>query len=154
MDSQKHLRPLRFLGQAQRVELEVGQTKRARILGRLANRETVLLLRCPESPSHRDLAPFCRRNSQNRKRNHHRARDRLPRLHQLALRRDLSATKVSTTFTLKTTQLSKKKKKGGGMSTVVAYICHPSTGEAEAGDLCEFEASLVYGVSSRTATAT
>jgi hypothetical protein len=34
---------------------------------------------------------------------------------------------------------------------VVAYACNPSTWEAEAGGISEFEASLVYRVSFRTA---
>ena len=33
----------------------------------------------------------------------------------------------------------------------MAYTCNPSTWKAEAGDLCEFKASLVYIVRSRTA---
>ena len=37
---------------------------------------------------------------------------------------------------------------------VMAHALNPSTLEAEAGDLCEFEASLVYKASSRTARAT
>ena len=37
---------------------------------------------------------------------------------------------------------------------MVAHAFIPSTGEAEQVDLCEFEASLVYRVSSRTARAT
>jgi hypothetical protein len=37
---------------------------------------------------------------------------------------------------------------------VVAYAFNPSTQEAEADRSLEFEASLVYGVSSRTARAT
>ena len=32
---------------------------------------------------------------------------------------------------------------------VVVHTFSPSTWEAEAGDLCEFEVSLVYGVNSR-----
>ena len=36
---------------------------------------------------------------------------------------------------------------------VVAHACNLSTQEAEAGDLSEFEASLVYRVSSKTARA-
>ena len=36
----------------------------------------------------------------------------------------------------------------------VAHAFNPSTWEAEQGDLCEFSASLVYRVSSRTAGAT
>ena len=43
----------------------------------------------------------------------------------------------------------KKKKKPG----VVACAFNPSTREAEAGGFSEFEASLVYKVSSRTARA-
>jgi hypothetical protein len=43
----------------------------------------------------------------------------------------------------------KKKKKPG----VVAHAFNPSTREAEAGGFSEFEASLVYKVSSRTARA-
>ena len=36
----------------------------------------------------------------------------------------------------------------------VAHAFHPSTQEAEAGDLCEFEASMVYKASSRTGSKT
>jgi hypothetical protein len=39
------------------------------------------------------------------------------------------------------------------MWAVVAHAFNPSTWEAEAGGFLEFEASLVYKVSSRTATA-
>ena len=37
---------------------------------------------------------------------------------------------------------------------VVVHGFNPSTWEAKAGDLCEFKASLVYRMSSRTAKAT
>lgn len=39
-------------------------------------------------------------------------------------------------------------------SGTVAHVFNPSTQMAEAGDLCEFEASLVYVVIYRTARAT
>jgi hypothetical protein len=39
------------------------------------------------------------------------------------------------------------------LSSVVAHAFNPSTGEVEAGGFLEFEASLVYRVSSRTARA-
>ena len=38
-----------------------------------------------------------------------------------------------------------------GSQAVVIQVFHPSTPEAEAEDLCEFKASLVYKVSSGTA---
>ena len=41
-----------------------------------------------------------------------------------------------------------------GNWAVVVHTFNPSTREAEAGDLCEFEASLVYRASSTTARAT
>lgn len=44
--------------------------------------------------------------------------------------------------------------KTGSYLAVVAYAFNPSTGEAEARQVSEFEASLVYRVSSRTARAT
>jgi hypothetical protein len=48
----------------------------------------------------------------------------------------------------------KKKKQKQKALGVVAHNFNPSTWEAEAGEFFEFEASLVYRVSSRTSRAT
>lgn len=54
------------------------------------------------------------------------------------------------TLSLPGTPLVKKEKNLG----LAAHTFHPSPSEAEAGELCEFEASVVYTASSRTARAT
>ena len=44
-----------------------------------------------------------------------------------------------------------KERKNGCSQTVLLYTCIPSSQEAEAGGYLDFEASLVYKMSSRTA---
>jgi hypothetical protein len=62
--------------------------------------------------------------------------------------------KSKTCLDFRNERIFLKEKKSQAGWAVIAHVFNLSTQKAEAGDLCEFEASLVYIISSRTARPT